>query len=128
MRIAVVATNQEGPWGGSDELWASMAEEGRRQGHEVLLSVYDWPVVHHKVSELHQLGVRLVRRPLPSERRSISARAVAKLQRSLPLIPQPRSVFAPIFTEKPDVICVNQGGAYDAVDQPGLLDMLFESS
>ena len=127
-RIAVVATNQDGPWGGSEELWARMAEEGRKQGHEVLLSVYDWPIAHHRVSELHRLGVRVLKRPLPSQRRNIPARAVAKLRRSLPLIPQARSPFEPIFSEKPDVICVTQGGAYDTVDHPGLLDMLFESS
>ena len=43
MRIAIISTMEGCPWGGSEELWAAMAMQALKKGHEVLISVCDWP-------------------------------------------------------------------------------------
>jgi glycosyltransferase involved in cell wall biosynthesis len=50
------------PWGGSEELWSSTALEALAQGHEVLVSVYDWPETPPRIRELREKGARVILR------------------------------------------------------------------
>jgi glycosyltransferase involved in cell wall biosynthesis len=43
MRIAFVSLMYDAPWGGSEVLWAHTAALALAEGHEILVSVYDWP-------------------------------------------------------------------------------------
>ncbi|MDR3715399.1 MAG: glycosyltransferase family 4 protein [Puia sp.] len=47
------------PWGGCELLWTAAAKEALLQGHEVLVSVFDWPQQHPKIEELKTLGATL---------------------------------------------------------------------
>jgi len=40
MKIAVISTTTGAPWGGSEELWATMVMVALDQGHEVITSIY----------------------------------------------------------------------------------------
>jgi glycosyltransferase involved in cell wall biosynthesis len=44
------------PWGGCEVLWVATARKALLQGHEVLVSVFDWPTQHPKIVELKTLG------------------------------------------------------------------------
>lgn len=61
MRFAFVTTCGY-PWGGSEELWTATAREALLDGHQVIVSVFDWPVQHERVTALLSLGARLQRR------------------------------------------------------------------
>lgn len=89
------------PWGGSEELWAAMANHALKERHELVISVPRRPSVHPRVESLRQGGARvLFRRRLPFGRYNRYA--------SEALFP-----FSNMFASRPDVICVSQGGTYD---------------
>lgn len=71
MKIAFVSYCGH-PWGGSEDLWCHTAREALLQGHEVLVSVFDWPTLHPRIQELKDLGARMVLRrryyPVPGRR------------------------------------------------------------
>lgn len=50
------------PWGGSEELWSSTARLALLNGHDVLISVFDWPHQHPRIHELTSLGAQLHKR------------------------------------------------------------------
>ena len=58
MRLAFV-TICGYPWGGSEELWTATAKEALLGGHEVLVSVFDWPNQHERLHGLKSLGARM---------------------------------------------------------------------
>jgi glycosyltransferase involved in cell wall biosynthesis len=50
------------PWGGSEILWTTSAEEALAQKHEVLVSVFDWPKQHLSVDSLRNSGAIMIYR------------------------------------------------------------------
>ena len=56
MRIAFVSLMGGLPWGGSEALWHAMATHALKQGDEVIVSVYDWGVVHEKIKLMQELN------------------------------------------------------------------------
>ena len=48
IKLAIISTMGGSPWGGSEELWASMAQEAITAGDSVALSVYRWPSIPPK--------------------------------------------------------------------------------
>lgn len=50
------------PWGGSEILWAATAKEALTQGHEVLVSIFEWPQQHPNIQELDALGAKIIYR------------------------------------------------------------------
>lgn len=61
MRIAFVSICGM-PWGGSEILWVATAKEALLQGHQVLVSVFDWPEQHPAIKELGSLGATFIYR------------------------------------------------------------------
>lgn len=61
MRIAFVSICGY-PWGGSEVFWTAMAKEALAEGHEVLVSVFDWPNQHKSIPELAKKGAKFVYR------------------------------------------------------------------
>lgn len=115
-RIAVISTMGGAPWGGSEELWAAMVEEALNEGHDVFVSVYAWPETPRQIVKLRQKGAR------------VRTRAFPKYPRLRKLIGGfASSQFAHTFSFDPDVICVNQGGAYDVAYLRDLPRMLLDS-
>ena len=50
------------PWGGSEILWVATAKEALAKGHQVLVSVFDWPEQHPAIQELESLGAVVIYR------------------------------------------------------------------
>jgi glycosyltransferase involved in cell wall biosynthesis len=50
------------PWGGSEILWTDTAREALLQGHEVLISVFDWTQQHDKIEDLKAKGAKIIYR------------------------------------------------------------------
>lgn len=107
------------PWGGSEELWAAMVEDALDAGMRVSVSVYRWPNEASRLSFLEEAGASILRRPLLRSQRL--RRAVARIARFA-------SPFREVFRTRSDVICISQGGTYDAVFLPDLINLLYNSS
>jgi len=65
------------PWGGSEELWSSTARRALEEGHDVLVSVFDWPQLHPRIQELREKGAQL------HLRRRFYPHALRRLQKKL---------------------------------------------
>jgi len=65
MKIAVISTTIGAPWGGSEELWATMVMVALDQGHEVITSICQWSCAVPKIVSLQAKGAKLLSRPLP---------------------------------------------------------------
>ncbi len=119
MRIAIISTMDSAPWGGSEELWRLTAEHAVQEGHQVILSLCRWPTVPSKVAALQNLGVKLQQRPKLGTmgwRQGVHNQAGNFL-----------SPFRSLFALKPDVVCVSQGGTYDALILKDLRRLLYGS-
>jgi len=118
MKIAVISTTIGAPWGGSEELWAAMAEVALDQGHEVIASIYQWSCEVPKIVNLQAKGAQILPRPLPKRGK------LGKLLTSL------ESSFNRVFQLKPDVILINQGGTYDPLlmNLGNLFELLYQSA
>ena len=122
-RIAVISTMEASSWGGSEYLWAAMAEQALSEKHEVFISICDWSVSHLLVRQLQQQGAQLLPRARSS---SLLSRIFKKTRAKISFIPL-KSPYQTIFECKPDVICISQGGISEA-NQPELLNLLTHNS
>lgn len=115
MRIALISSMAGAPWGGSEVLWAEMAELALGAGHQVHLSLKKWPQTHPTIEKLQKLGAVIHYRKEPKSR---TARVVAKIVKRLP----PRyqvyltSPFRSVFNARPSIVCINEGIIYSTVD------------
>jgi glycosyltransferase involved in cell wall biosynthesis len=93
------------PWGGSEELWAAMAEEALARDVGVEAFLLRWPSVPPRVARLQAQGLRIVyrERGLPDLR----VRARAKLAGSSAYLA------SQLRSSKADLLCVSQGSTYD---------------
>jgi glycosyltransferase involved in cell wall biosynthesis len=110
-------------WGGSEPLWSDAAERAYREGHSVSVVIPEPKKFHPRHEQLRSLGVRFLTRP-PRKSLSIGNRVRRKLSgetRDWEMVWWKKS-----FPEKPDAICVSQGGGYCALSMPGLVPWLLE--
>ncbi|TMA87219.1 MAG: glycosyltransferase family 4 protein [Deltaproteobacteria bacterium] len=115
MKIGVISTASHTPWGGSEELWATMVEEAFKERLEVAVSICHKASIPSKFSALRHVGVRVFRRrPLLRGR---VERIVSKIA----------SPFREIFRWKPDVLCINQGSTYQSLLYSDLLDLIYSA-
>ncbi|MDZ8055078.1 MAG: glycosyltransferase family 4 protein [Aulosira sp. ZfuVER01] len=128
-RIAIISTMSGFPWGGSEYLWAKMAEQSLLEGHEVFLSIYDWSVNHPVIIQLQQQGAKLLPRPRFSKANLIS-RISRRIIDKLPLLNSSYSLsdYQAVIDCQPDVICINEGHVYNGVYEPNLISLLNTSS
>ncbi|MEH2146750.1 glycosyltransferase [Nostoc sp.] len=125
MKIAIISTMAGSPWGGSEYLWASIAEKALNEGHEVFISICDWSISHTTVKKLKDLGACLLPRPRffkPLYFLKTVINCVAKPS-TKQLLSQLLN-YPTVFTCKPDVICISQGGSYDVAHILGLRQLL----
>jgi L-malate glycosyltransferase len=61
VKIGIISIIHE-PWGGSEELWAAMAQEALDAGHEVMYCSYHFQQQHPKLLALQQKGLQLTPR------------------------------------------------------------------
>ena len=130
MRIAVISTMAGYPWGGSEELWATMADEALNKSFSLAISVYKWPFTPPKILALQQKGALILKRPGLSPYRRFSK--IRSLNKKIDkLIDKYINPFRGLFRLNPDVVCVNQSSTYDSVQfssSADLLNMLYTTS
>lgn len=102
MKIGIVSIIKE-PWGGSEELWADMAAEALKEGHEVFVSALKCGPPHPKTVNLLQHGAKLF------YRRGFVKPGISFLQRIfrkglIILANKLQNPFHRLFKERPDVI------------------------
>lgn len=124
MKIGIVSIIKE-PWGGSEELWADMAAEALKDGHEVYISALNCGPAHPKTVKLVQNGAKLfyrrgfVKPGLPFLQR-IFRKGLIILANKL------QNPFHRLFKEKPDLIFY-VGTSYSIADDVLLLKALEKS-
>jgi L-malate glycosyltransferase len=122
VKIAIVSTMSGHQWGGSEYLWAAMAEHALSQGHEVFISIYDWSVNRPEIISLQQKGARL----LPRNRFTkitLTSRIFRKIRKKFPTFSSlyTHSKYQDIINTNPDVICINQGHTYEGIYEQDLI-------
>lgn len=121
MKIGIVSIIKE-PWGGSEELWADMAAEALKEGHEVFVSALKCGPPHPKTVNLLQHGAKLF------YRRGFVKPGISFLQRIfrkglIILANKLQDPFHRLFKERPDVIFY-VGTSYSIGDDVLLLKAL----
>lgn len=127
-RIVIISTMAGFPWGGSEYLWVAMAEEALLEGHEVVISIFDWSVNQPLVINLQKQGAHILSRP---KFYSLRVRIFEKIKQKIPFLKKLffHSDFENIFELKPDVICISQGFIYDTTfSYSELKDFLYSTS
>lgn len=107
MRIAFVSVMAGSPWAASEVLWAETAALALSEGHDVLVSTFDWPERPAAIRDLQRRGARLDLRP------------ASRWYRRSALFTRLKRSFRALKQFKPDVICVSQGGTYDIARRGG---------
>jgi len=102
-RIAIVSTLSGNPWGGSENLWAAMAQQALSAGHQVAVSTIAWPHPAEQLKDLRQQGATLWRRP-GGWRSRLQRRCEPRL--GLPSLRK-------LLRWRPEVVCFNLSGSYD---------------
>lgn len=124
MRIGVVCVIKE-LWGGSEELWAAMANEAIAQGHEIIVSAYDCGNVHPKMQELINKGLKIIYRRgfvkpgLPTWKRILTKAKYFALNKA-------SNPFKEFLHTRPDAILYN-GTSYTCIEDRDLFRELLKN-
>lgn len=125
MRIGIISLMDGGPWGGSEELWANMAEEALKAGHDLVISVFRWDEKPTTIQSLEQKGASVLFR---SHYRGRRLDPLRKLREKVTNIVQFKTSFSEFFGAKPDVICISQGDSFGSIAYPDLNAKLFAAN
>lgn len=123
MRISVISTMSDSPWGGSEELWAAAARAALERGDDVQINIYKWSSIPEKVRELERAGAVLnlhTRINFPSIENYLRKLLYRVLKR------RPRSVRR-ISRWKPDLMVLSLGTFFDLLSTPYLIDFLLDT-
>ena len=119
LKIAIVTTMAESPWGGSEELWAATAALALQEGHEVMALVPAWKPRHARVQELADCGMKVADWGEYSASRESNAQAGRPAWHP----------YHPLLEFEPDLVFVSHGGLLDCVNGHVLLvQMLLENN
>lgn len=110
MRIAFVSTMGGSPWGGSEALWSAAATAALAQGHQVLVSVYNWGVLPPTIKALKEAGAELHFRPLYDPNQSVARKTYDFLIRKVCDAAAP---YRRIIDYSPDHVVISQGDSFD---------------
>lgn len=103
---------QEGlPWGGSEPLWSSAAENLARQGNDVRISVKDWGRPIPQIERLHSAGCRIFTHRQPPPPRFLRR----QIHKVFPPPPFRDAHLQPIAQDV-DLIIISQGDNSDGLD------------
>lgn len=113
MRILIVSLNAAF-WGGSEELWKSVATLALQAGHEVMISVFRHPSLNSNIKELQAKGALIHQRPLPSFYRSqhFLKRVIAEISLQMRADETILDWIA-VHRWKPEVILFSSGETFD---------------
>ena len=117
MRLSILSTMAEAPWGGSEELWAGVAFAARERGWGVQALLPHFADAHPKRTALAQAGVTLSQWKHDDVRKWSAGndRTVANPYQSL-------------YEPRPNLLLISHGGMLDMVNgHVGLLSDLWRS-
>lgn len=121
MTIAVISVIRDN-WGGSEELWARMAEEALPLKHRVLHLSYETETIHSKMQSLIDKGLIVYTRP--SYKETSSNPLIQFTGKSLNFIRKKISKsFEKVFQQRPDIIIYN-GTCYSIAEERILMKEL----
>lgn len=112
LKIAFVSTMTGAPWGGSEELWHGTARRMRMQGHEVGVSVYQWPDTPRQVTDLQGMGCAIDFRP---RRKNLLGRLLERRFQGASGIGIPEASCKWLQAMKPDLVMISQGFPLEGV-------------
>lgn len=121
MKLAVISVIRS-PWGGSEELWAALAEAALNDGHQLFLSAFDCGTVHPRMQQLTGKGLTVTYRKkvltpgMPLLQR-LWIRGYYFLQHRL------QGVFHKVLRHRPDIVIYN-GTCYSIAEDRQLLKEL----
>ncbi|MCH8553526.1 MAG: glycosyltransferase [Schleiferiaceae bacterium] len=112
-KVLIITTNIV-RWGGSEELWADVANELLEQGQEVMISVFMHADLHPKILKLLEKGAQLHKRPFPSyfKEQRFTGRALAELKRRTGL-DNTGVDWLKVLKFKPQSVLISSGETFD---------------
>ncbi|MDO8965078.1 glycosyltransferase [Algoriphagus sp.] len=113
MRILVVSINVAA-WGGSEELWKTLALKGLQTGNEVMVSVFEHTSLNQNITELIEKGGILHQRPLPSyfKEQPFFRRAISELKFQLGM-DKTSLDWKAVQSWKPEAVVISSGETFD---------------
>lgn len=120
MRVAFISSILHYPWGGADSLWTSAAEAASRGGHTLFLGLSPQTAAHSRIRRLADQGAVL---HLRREHADSGGRRT-RLRRWLATLSTRPALLAALEAFRPDVVCLCQGGTYDFLMEPALMEWL----
>jgi glycosyltransferase involved in cell wall biosynthesis len=105
MKISFISTMQGFSWGGSEELWSTIADDALSRNHSIQICTYEWDKLPFKIIGLRNNGAKLAIRKRQQHNFIEKIRRVLRFSNNgyLKLIGQ----------FNPDVIIVSQGATFD---------------
>lgn len=100
------------PWGGSEELWHGTAKRMRLEGHQVGVSVFQWPDNPSQVMELADLGCEVDFRPL---KQGFLSRLIENRIRRSGRRGIPDATWKWLTAMAPDLVVISQGFPLEAI-------------
>ncbi len=111
-RIVFVSTMGGVPWGGSEELWSQTALHLKKLGHDIRVSVFDWPNRHGRLGELASAGAGVSFRP---RELAFGGRLMEKLLQRISPGSSERPAAAWLREQAPDLVIISQGYTLDGI-------------
>jgi glycosyltransferase involved in cell wall biosynthesis len=121
MKIAIISVIHE-PWGGSEELWAALAQNALESGHQVAYSTYNFKKEAPRVSKLKENGLLLFPRRayVPGSAIAIKRKLAKMVHFLLDIVTNP---YQRIFKWNPDIIIYN--GTSTSIADDSLLQKMW---
>lgn len=111
MKILFVTLMIGEPWGGSEELWAKVAETAINNNCEVNISVKKWDFIPAKLQKLADLGAVLnFREEMTPKKKTLFKKIYRKIIPKEEII---KSEWEIINELKPDLVVISMGSTYD---------------
>ncbi|MDP4285487.1 MAG: glycosyltransferase family 4 protein [Bacteroidota bacterium] len=123
MKIAFISTMEVKEWGGSEVLWQQTANHAVKEGHSVLASVKNWPVLDRRILQMQSNGIVLHLRMEDGYKiartKGLIKRAKKKIFSKFIKTSQAYR-WQPVIEFNPDLVIVNCGGLFNIYDLVGL--------
>lgn len=123
MNLVFFSTISHYPWGGADTLWTEAARRAQVRGDKILLIVNPLVAQHPAIVELTRKGAQLVTWH-PTHLPPLWQRVTRRITRRTDETP----ILMAIRRHRPDRVFLNQGGPYDSILFPRLIDLLQTTS